>query len=102
MKTQIILPKPEQSLVLDNTIILPITSYYGYQICQQKGVITRQNNDEGKFITQSISNLTNGNKYPDFTSDTLISLIEKLLQCKACEGVFMFSNKKELCKWLAE
>lgn len=74
--------------------------YYGVEIYGERAFITRQSWSRGLFSVRSTCALTNGNGY-GYEADTVEELLNGLPKIKAV-SVRVFTNRKDLFKWLSE
>lgn len=80
-----------------------LTKYYGFVDSDgQKGFITRENYDCGKFKVLGRKSLTNGNGYSHFNDDSLAGCIKKIIEPPSKMTVFEFDTPQELFAWLAK
>ena len=97
MKKVILNESQVATIVLDD-----VTSdkYYGAQIRDRKGFISRQGYGQGDFRLYAVDSVTVGNAWSFFDFPILSTVISRILD--ANNNVFEFDTAKELFKWLAE
>jgi hypothetical protein len=96
MKNIVLTPVPKNDICLDD---INEDLYFGVEVNNEKGFITRENYDSGRYKVMALSALTNGNTFYFTNNETLKSLIKYILTINATK-VMVFNSSKELFVWL--
>lgn len=92
----------EEEEIIKKVEFVDDDKYYGFQTLSgdEKGFITRERYEDGKYKILAANKLTKGNAYSHCSSEDLSGCIRKFIQ-SGNSKVFEFDTATKLFEWLA-